>query len=542
MKRFLFLPFVLIVLLLVLAACGNTTPDTTNPTTTNGITSTTTTKELIMTTVSVTTTDSIIETPKPTTVTIDDSFQIVCSASATDAEKMVADKIITAMSHFGVKLSIKNDSMPQSGNEILVGNTSRAQSQKALSALTNGGYSLSVSQNETSGVSLVVSALDANAFELAVKHLIINYLSLGKKATLPIDLSVTHSKNVITLQDKYLLSEYAIVYAKDGVMSDVNIQCAKYADAARDFAKLVENFAGLTLPVLADTDDFSQYQHLILFGNTSRLEDNLVYSASFFKRGSKVYTARILSNGNVSLAGNTPVSAYAAGEAFLSAIAENNNNLQELSITAEKDIIHVACIGDSITYGTGSADPTVHSYPVYYQKMLGYDYYVEKYGAPSNSLIETDTPSYLNHNYFKTSAEAKPDVVIVMLGTNDCRPTRWADSAHKVWNDERKQVFLASGDKFVKNYRDSNPDVQIIFATCPTVPQAADWTERLQTYGNPCIKEVAQANNCDVIDIFTYTKKNITMFKDGDGLHLKDEKYEMLAQGFYELTKDIIKK
>ena len=537
MKQRYFLAVCLVILLMIaITACGSTEPAVT---TSNN--DSTVTKEPAMSTTPITTTP-ITEAPIPTSVTIDESFKIICASSATNAEKAVANKIVTAMSHFGVTLSIQKDTTPQTGNEILVGNTSREQSQNALKSLSLGDYSLSICPNEASGVSLVLAATDDASFELAVKHLIINYLSVDKKATLPYTLSISHKKAAVTIQENQL-ADYVIVYAKEGIMSDANIQSAKYADAARDFAKLVENFSGITLDVLPDTADLTNYQHLILFGNTDRLEDNIVYSAAFYKRGSKAYTAKLLSNGNVSLAGLNPVSTYAAGEAFLGAISESDNNVTELNITGKKDIIHVACLGDSITFGTGSADPTVHSYPAYYQKMLGYDYYVEKYGAPSNSLIETDSPSYLNHSHFTKSAEANPDVVIVMLGTNDTRPTRWADSAYKDWsNPARSQAFLTSGDKLVANFKKVNPDVQIIFATCPYVPQAADWTANLVNYGNPHIKQVAANNNCQVIDIFSYTKKNVTMFAGGDGLHLKDEKYEMLAQGFYELTKDIIKK
>jgi len=496
-----------------------------------------------MSTSPVTTTTPITEKPKPTTVTIDKTFSLICSASASNAEKVAANRIVTSMSHFGVTLSVKNDNTPQTGNEILIGNTSRKESQSAIKSISAGGYSLSICENESSGVSLILAAIDEDGFELATNHLIINYLSRDKNATLPFTLSVTHIKADVTLQEKYKLSDYTVVYAKEGTMSDVNIQSAKYADAARDFAALVEKFTGHTLSVVPDTEDLSQYQHVILFGNTASLEDNIVYSASFFKKGTKAYGVRTFNTGSISLAGNNPISAYTAGEAFLAAIAENQNEITDLKLSGEKDIIHVACLGDSITYGTGAADPSMQAYPVYFQRMLGYNYYVEKYGLPSHSLIETDQPSYLKHDYFKKSAEAKPDVIIVMLGTNDTRPSRWADSAYKDWSDPaRKQAFLNAGNKLVENYRQTNPDVQIIFATCPTVPQAADWTANLMKHGNPGINEIASANNCPVIDIFTYTKKHIEMFAGSDGLHLKDEKYEMLAQGFYELTKNIIKK
>ena len=304
---------------------------------------------------------------------------------------------------------------------------------------------------------------------------------------------------------------------------------------------------GQTLTVVPDGSDLSQYERIIYFGNHSSVEDNSLYNAKLTQRGAKVYAAKILNETRIGLAGNNAVSVLAAGEAFLYHLIENQYTVNEMNLSGKKDIIHVACIGDSITYGTGSADPSVNSYPVYYQRMLGYDYYVEKYGAPGHSLIETDASSFLTHQYLKKSASAKPDVVIVMLGTNDCRTQKWEDSAYKDWsNPERKEAFLTAGQKLVDIYRNAVSDVQIIFATCPTVPQdktyGTDWTFRIVKYGNPAIKTIAQNNNCPVIDIYTYTTKHLDMFDGGDGLHLQDEKYEELAQGFYELTKDIIKK
>ena len=44
--------------------------------------------------------------------------------------------------------------------------------------------------------------------------------------------------------------------------------------------------------------------------------------------------------------------------------------------------IKVACVGNSITYGTGLADRATQSYPVQLQKLLGEHYEVENFGKP----------------------------------------------------------------------------------------------------------------------------------------------------------------
>ncbi len=209
--------------------------------------------------------------------------------------------------------------------------------------------------------------------------------------------------------------------------------------------------------------------------------------------------------------------------------------------------ILMACVGDSITYGTGSDDPTKQCYPVYLQALLGDGYRVENYGVPGHSLIETDSSSFLCHEYFAESVSQKPDVVIIMLGTNDCRSQKWEDSAYKDWSDPARRVdFLAAGQKLIDAYRKANGDVQIIFATCPTVPQdgwlGTDWTDRIKAYGNPAIRELAEGNGCPVMDVFSYTEAHLELFEGGDGLHPRNEGYQILAQGIYDLIKDILPK
>lgn len=215
--------------------------------------------------------------------------------------------------------------------------------------------------------------------------------------------------------------------------------------------------------------------------------------------------------------------------------------------SANKPTVKVACVGDSITFGTNSRDPARDSYPRYLQELLGSAYSVEKYGAPSHSLIETDTPSFLLHSYFSESVSAKPDVVIVMLGTNDCRTQKWEDSAYKDWTDPaRSQSFLDSGEKLISAYRAANPQVQIFLATPPVVPQDAwlgtDWTERIIRYGKPLIERLAKEQGCTLIDVFAFSEQHPELFAGGDGLHPQNEQYAILAEGIYAMIKDTIRK
>ncbi|MEE1145737.1 MAG: sialate O-acetylesterase, partial [Bacteroidaceae bacterium] len=52
-----------------------------------------------------------------------------------------------------------------------------------------------------------------------------------------------------------------------------------------------------------------------------------------------------------------------------------------------QDKIKVACVGNSITYGTGVADREVNAYPVKLQGMLGDAYEVGNFGKPGATLL-----------------------------------------------------------------------------------------------------------------------------------------------------------
>ena len=475
-----------------------------------------------------------------THITIDSTYSIVIPASATAYEQEAANTVALALSKRDITVQIKQDTEPAGDKEILIGKTSRAATQSVLSTLTDGAFCFTTNQR-----TVVLAANDESGSSLATLYFIYSFITGKESVTIPMETSLTHTKQSITLAGRPL-SEYTVVYAKEGVGTNKDIESAKYADTVSLFVELLEKATGVRLPVVPDTRP-DPAKPVILFGKTDYDDDNKLYSTKLTRQGIGAYAVKLTENGNIALAGTNPCSALFAGEAMIAAILGENKDITALDLSGKRELIRVACVGDSITYGTNSSDPSMQNYPTYLQRMLGYGYYVEKYGAPGHSLIETDTSSFLKHEYFQKSANAAPDVVIVMLGTNDCRTQHWEDSAYKNWQDPaRKESFLSSGQKLIDAYRKKNPEVQIIFATCPTVPQdswlGTDWTQRIMRYGNPSIKEIAKKNNCPVIDIFTYSRNHPEMLEGGDGLHPQNEQYEILAQGIYELSKDVIKK
>jgi acyl-CoA thioesterase-1 len=79
------------------------------------------------------------------------------------------------------------------------------------------------------------------------------------------------------------------------------------------------------------------------------------------------------------------------------------------------DKIRIACVGDSITGGT--------QYPGDLGMLLGENYTVGNFGVDGSTVtLDSDNP-YINNSAFQEAKEFQPNIVIIMLGTNDANPT-----------------------------------------------------------------------------------------------------------------------
>jgi len=85
----------------------------------------------------------------------------------------------------------------------------------------------------------------------------------------------------------------------------------------------------------------------------------------------------------------------------------------------------VACIGDSITAGYGLSNPGADSYPAQLQSLLGSGYKVNNYGWSGTTVQKTGDSPYWNVSYYNDSRNWAPNIVVIMLGTNDSKSWNW---------------------------------------------------------------------------------------------------------------------
>ena len=103
--------------------------------------------------------------------------------------------------------------------------------------------------------------------------------------------------------------------------------------------------------------------------------------------------------------------------------------------------VRVACIGDSITEGAGADKGK--SRPEQLQGLLGASWQVGNFGLGGRTLLKQGDYPYWKEPIYQDALNSKPDVVIIMLGTNDTKPQNWKHEAE----------FSADSREFVKSFQ-----------------------------------------------------------------------------------------
>ncbi len=85
--------------------------------------------------------------------------------------------------------------------------------------------------------------------------------------------------------------------------------------------------------------------------------------------------------------------------------------------------VKVACIGDSITQGSGAAEGK--SYPSQLQALCGDEWKIGNFGVSGRTLLKNGDFPYWKENAYQEALKFEPNVVIIMLGTNDTKPQNW---------------------------------------------------------------------------------------------------------------------
>lgn len=188
--------------------------------------------------------------------------------------------------------------------------------------------------------------------------------------------------------------------------------------------------------------------------------------------------------------------------------------------------VRVACVGNSITYGTGIADREHFSYPVQLQQMLGNGYVVGNFGKPGATLLYKGHRPYVEQPEFKEALRFKGDIAVIHLGINDTDPRNWPN-----YRDEFVKDYLSIMDSL----RAANPKVRFILARMTPIADrhprfqsgTKQWHDEIQT----AIETVARVSGSELIDFHEplYPYPNLLP----DAIHPNPEGAGILAKTVY---------
>jgi len=186
------------------------------------------------------------------------------------------------------------------------------------------------------------------------------------------------------------------------------------------------------------------------------------------------------------------------------------------------DPIRIACVGDSITQGAGAGEGK--AYPSQLQELLGEKWKVGNFGVSGRTLLRKGDSSYWNERALQNAQDFKPDVVIIMLGTNDTKPQNWA----------HKDEFFADYKDLVKTFQalESKPRIYVC-RPCP-VPEPGNFgiNETNIKLVNRLIDKLAQEENLSVIDMHAALKSKPELLPDR--VHPNDEGAAVMAKTAYK--------
>lgn len=183
--------------------------------------------------------------------------------------------------------------------------------------------------------------------------------------------------------------------------------------------------------------------------------------------------------------------------------------------------VRIACVGDSITYGAGVEKREENSYPVVLERLLAGKATVVNAGRSGATLLKAGDLPYWTTPEFAAAKDAAPQIVVIMLGTNDTKPQNW---------DAHKGEYAADLTALIDTFRKlpSKPEVWLCL---PPPAYQEQWGIRPAVIRDevlPLVTKVAKENSVPTIDVFAALSNHPELFPDS--IHPNAAGAEVLAK------------
>jgi len=181
----------------------------------------------------------------------------------------------------------------------------------------------------------------------------------------------------------------------------------------------------------------------------------------------------------------------------------------------KREAIRMVCLGDSITQAG--------AYVSALQTALGKQWVVTNLGNSGATLLKKGDKPYSRLPQFAQAIQLKPDVVTIMLGTNDSKPGNWTNKAE----------FEADYKSMIDDLKKANRKV-VIYCCVPPPAGGNKWSINgtvIKDEVGPLVRKVAKDTGCYVIDLQEpLTGKNVIP----DGVHPNVDGHKLMAASIYQ--------
>lgn len=181
----------------------------------------------------------------------------------------------------------------------------------------------------------------------------------------------------------------------------------------------------------------------------------------------------------------------------------------QIPVIAQADTIsrpvRITCVGASdVSTPTPYGTP---NWPDYITSMLGYGYVITNCGASGTTMMKDGNAPYWNTPQFTDGTNLSPDIVIIMLGSNDSKSYNWVNQTN----------YVPDYESMIDTYRNLPSHPRIYLNTLLTVYNNGNYdiTDPIVT-GQLCpiIKQIAFDENLPINDINAATKNMPQNFPD----------------------------
>jgi lysophospholipase L1-like esterase len=179
--------------------------------------------------------------------------------------------------------------------------------------------------------------------------------------------------------------------------------------------------------------------------------------------------------------------------------------------------IRVACVGDSLTQSS--------EYPYDLWILIGnQNYDLRNFGAGSTTVLQSSETPYTNTSVYSEALAFQPNIVIIMLGTNDAQP-----SLHRF-----NESFTADYISLIYSFLElkSKPDVWVVLP--PPIISNQSGAIDSAYFDNQIIPKIVEAANqtgVPVIDVYLAFVGHSDYYKDG--LHVNSAGARIIADTVY---------